>query len=552
MNRTILSFGGAVVALAAVTGVAALTPADEGSQGAETASEAAHKPVERSTLVCPQPSSSDVAETSYTAFTPKGPGGKKGGAELHPAELADPEDSADPGTEDGKKDGKKGKDDKGDKGDKDSKKDDKAGKGEKADKEKGGSPKQGAAASGQKPVVPLTSPGTPVTAGTDDPEAPALVGTADGPFAPGWTVQQTTSIGAGAGRGLHGASCTAPDTSFWFPGASTAADRQDYAHLTNPDSTSAVVDLELYGKNGKEKGGAGTGEGVTIPPRSTVPVLLSTLTAKPVTNVTLHVTARTGRVGAQVQASDTKLGGDWLAPAGDPNPTAVLPGIPKDATSVRLVVFARGGKDADLKVRLAGASSLISPAGYETLHVKGGMTTAVDLKELTKGEAGSLVLSPAEDGSDAAPVAAAVRVTRGKGAKQETAFIPSTAPFGKRATAAGNGSGDATLALTAPEKDARVRVTASAGSGGGSAKSTTLTVKAHTTKSLAPPRPQGGKGTYAVTVERLSGGQVHASRMLTRKQDGVPAFTVQTLPDDGSTVAVPRSSQDLAVLNDGK
>ncbi|GAA2618497.1 DUF5719 family protein [Streptomyces axinellae] len=536
MNRTILSFGGAVVALAAVTGVAALTTPDEDSQGPEAASAAAHQPVERSTLVCPRPSSSDVAETSYAAFTPKGSaaGKKKGGAELHPAELAEPEDPADSGEKDGK----------GGKGDKKGGKDSKGKKGGKSDK--------GGKGSSQKPVVPLTSPGTPVTAGTDDPEAPALFGTADGPFAPGWTVQQTTSIGAGAGRGLQGAACTAPDTSFWFPGVSTATDRQDYAHLTNPDDTSAVVDLELYGKNGKEKGGAGTGEGVTIPPRSTVPVLLSTLTAKPVTNATLHVTARTGRVGAQVQASDTKSGGDWLAPAGEATPTAVLPGIPEDATSVRLVVFARGGKDADLKVRLAGASSLISPAGYETLHVKGGMTTAVDLKELTKGEAGSLVLSPAENSSDAAPIVAAVRVTRGKGADQETAFIPSTAPVGKRATAAGNGNGDATLALTAPDKDTRVRVTASAGSGGGSPKSTTLTVKAHTTKALAPPRPEGGKGTYAVTVERVSGGQVHASRMLARKQDGIPAFTIQTLPDDGSTVAVPHSSQDLSVLNDDK
>lgn len=538
MNRTVLSFGGTVVALAAVTGLATLWAPEDAAQGQDGAQVAAHKPVERSTLVCPQPSTSDVAETSYTAFTPKGAPGKKGSAELHPAELADsglPEGS-------GKDDGKD--DDKGAKG---------SGKKDKGGTADGKQPQDGAGTrSGEdgKPFLPLGSPGTPVTDDTGDPKAPALTGTADGPFAPGWTVQQTTSISAGAGRGLQGTACSAPDTSFWFPGASTAEDRQDYVHLTNPDSSSAVVDLELYGKEGKVRAGEDTGEGITVPPHSTVPVLLSTLTPEPATNVTLHVTARSGRVGAQIQAADRKLGGDWLPPAAASAPGAVLPGVPKDATAVRLAVFAPGSDDADLKVQLAGRSGLISPAGHETLHVKAGMATTVDLKDLTRGEAGSLVLSPAQGGKDAPRIVAAARVTRGKGSKQETAFIPATAPVQKRATAADNSAKGSTLALTAPKGGAKVRVTASAGSGGGSPKSTTVTVKAHTTTALTPPRPGGGKGTYAVTVERVSGGPLYASRMLEREQSGVPAFTLQALPDDGSTVAVPASAQDLSVLND--
>ncbi|MBQ1160693.1 hypothetical protein KBZ21_21760, partial [Streptomyces sp. A73] len=364
MNRTVLSFGAVAVALAAVTGVAALSAPDEAAQGGESAKAAAHKPVERSTLVCPRPSASDVAETAYEAFTPKGGTGKKGSAALYPAELVETGTPQSPDDEGGRKD----KGDEEEKGEKDGKGDK---GGEKGDKGSG------------KPFLRLSSPGTPVTADTQDPKAPALTGTADGPFAPGWTVQQTTSIGAGAGRGLQGTSCTAPDTSFWFPGASTAEDRQDYVHLTNPDSTSAVVDLDVYGKKGKEKAGAGAGEAITVPPHSTVPVLLSTLTAEPVTNVTLRVTARSGRVGAQVQASDRKLGGDWLPPATDPSPRLVLPGIPEDASSVRLSVFAPGDEDADLKVKLAGRNGLISPAGHESLHVKAGMVTTVDLNDLT-------------------------------------------------------------------------------------------------------------------------------------------------------------------------
>ncbi|MCF6524007.1 DUF5719 family protein [Streptomyces sp. JJ36] len=540
MNRTTLSLIGAVTALAAVTGVAATTAPGAESTAARPAAE--RLPVERSTLVCPQPSASELAETRYTAFTPEGedaadaPGGEDAAAHLLPAEEKEtgvPEDGS------GEKSGDTKDDEKGDQ--KDDQKDD--GK----DGDDGGTKDGGGDDQAPDPVLPLKKPGTPVTATTGDSGAPALTGSADGPFAPGWTVQQTTTISAGTGRGLHGLSCSAPDTDFWFPGASTAEERQDYVHLTNPDHTNAVVDLELYGKEGALPGE--TGEGITVPARSTVPVLLSTLTEEPVTNVTVHAVARSGRVAAQVQAADEKLGGDWLPPAAVPRSTAVLPGIPADAASVRLAVHATGDRDADLRVRLATPTGEITPAGQETLHVKAGMTAAVDLKDLTRGEAGSLVLSPAE-GDSGAPVVAAARVTRGADGEQETAFIPSTAPVERRATAAGDGSGGATLSLLASGEAAKVRVTASAGSEGGDPVSKTYELKAGTTRAVEPPQPEGGKGSHALTVERLSGGEVYAARTLEQKEDGVPFFTVQTLPDDRGTVEVPDAEQDLSVLSE--
>ncbi|MGY4958634.1 DUF5719 family protein [Streptomyces nigrescens] len=522
MKRTMMSLIGVAVALAAVTGVAAVAAPDTGDRDAPRGS--SRLPVQRSALLCPAPTSSEVGETAYTAFAPKGAAagadGKKGTAELRPAGTV-----RDAGSGAGGK-GKKGKD-----------------KGA-ADSAAG----QTVAPRDTKPVVPLQEAGKPVTATTDSPNAPALVGAADGTLAPGWTVQQTTSVAAGAGRGLLGLSCTTPDTTFWFPGVSTATDRQDYVHLTNPDATPAVVDLELRGKDGSLAGSAG--EDISVPPHATVPVLLSTLTSSPTTNASLHVVAREGRVGAAVQASDSKLGSDWLPPAADPSPSVVLPGIPKDATSVRLVALAPGESDADLKVQLATPTGLITPAGLETLHLKSGMTTAVDLKDLTKGEAGSLVLTPSDKDSKA-PVTAALRVTRGKGAKQEMAFIPATRPVEKRATAADNRDRGSTLSLVAPEKgkDAKVKVTASAGSGGGTPVTKTYTVKGGTSLDAEPPRPSGLKGTYALTVEPEPGsGPVYAARMLARPQGGLPAFTVQPLPDDRGSVLVPTAGQDLSVL----
>lgn len=523
MNRSTLSLIAAAVALAAVTGFAAVT-APGGDSATADAKGPARLPVERSSLLCPAPSLSDLAETTYTAYTPKGGGeagakaGTAGSAVLKPAvtPLTDgtPAKSTDKADKDKK--GKKGKTP------------------EKPDPDKA--------------VITLKEPGKPASATADGADAPALAGSADGPLAPGWAAQQTTVVPAGDTRAVLGTRCTEPDTDFWFPGASTAKPRQDYVHLTNPDDTAAVADIELFGKDGPIK--SEVGEGITVPAKSSVPVLLSTLTSAAADDLTVHVTTRSGRVGAVVQASDAKAGADWLAASADPAASQVIPGIPGDATDVRLVVYAKGADDADLKVRLAGASGSFTPAGLDTVHVKSGMTASFDLKNVMRGEAGSLLLAPTADGGKT-PIVAALRVVRGTGDKQETAYIPATAAVGDRSTAADNRAKGSTLAFTAPSAAATVKVTASPGTEGGEPQTKTYTVKAGTTLAVEPPVPSGLKGSYALTVETQPGsGPVYASRTLALPQDGIPMFTVQTLPDDKGTVAVPAAKQDLSVLDD--
>ncbi|MFI1471325.1 DUF5719 family protein [Streptomyces wuyuanensis] len=522
MNRTTLSLLAAATSLAAVTGFAALTAPDVGAETDATAP--ARLPVERSSLLCPAPATSDIAETVYTSFTPQsGAGGSAAGssggsaAELRPSvvTLRGPADDA----------GKAGEE-----------------KQDEAEKE-GGAKKPPS----DKPVVSLKQPGKPVGAKASGSAAPALVGTATGSLAPGWTTQQTTTVSAGSGRGVLGVNCTAPDTDLWFPGASLAKDRQDYVHLTNPDDTGALVDIELYGKDGTLK--SQLSDGIQVPAGASVPVLLSTLTTDPAEDVTVHVTTRTGRVGAAVRGAGEETGSDWLPASADPSGTLVLPGIPADATAVRLVAFAPGDDDAELKVRLASATGTISPAGAESLRVKSGMTASLDMKDVTKGEAGSLLLSPA-DGAPASPVVAALQVTRGKGDKQEIAYIPATAPVTERATAADNRAKGSLLSLTAPGETAQVKVTASAGTEGGAQAVKTYTVKGGTTLAVSPPVPAGLKGSYALTVEPQSGGPVHAARTLLLPEDGIQMFTVQTLPDDRGLVAVPAAEQDLSILGD--
>ncbi|MET9294959.1 DUF5719 family protein [Streptomyces sp. NPDC003077] len=521
MNRNMLPFVGAVVAIAAVTGVAAL--AGPGGTAETTVQRGGRLPVERSALLCPASTPPGAGNTTYVSFAP-GSADTRARLRSGTAELL-PLVSGVGGN--GRAGESKGKD----------------------DKKNGKNSEEGKARDTAKPVVPLLRTGKPATATTDQADAPALAGIADGALAPGWSVQQTTAVPAGKGRGLLGVACAAPDTDFWFPGVSTARERQDYVHLTNPDAAPAVVDLRLHGPDGPLP--SSSGEGVIVPPHSSVPVLLSTLTGSAMADAALHVTAREGRVGAAVQAADAGRGGDWLPAAVVPARGVVLPGIPADAASVHLVAVAAGGADADVEVRLATPSGTIAPAGLESLHVKSGMTTVVDLGSVTKSEPGSLVLRPA-DGSRGL-ITAALRVTRGKGSKQEVAFIPATRPVGARATAADNRSRGGTLSLVAPGpgKAVTVKVTASAGSGGGTSVAKTYTVEGGSTLAVDPPVPSGLKGSYALTVEpEAGGGPLYAARTLTLPHGGVPAFTIQALPDDRGTIAVPAARQDLSLLTD--
>ncbi|MFF1509055.1 DUF5719 family protein [Streptomyces sp. NPDC058326] len=508
MKRTTLSLIAVTTALAAVTGLASLS-APAGTAAPE-AKAPTRLPVERVGLVCPAPSTSEVAETLYTSYTPTGTGAAKGGTDKSEQPTAQLRPAAST------------------------------------------TPPEGTAKNGKKPKAPkapatVTAPGKPVTAEANGPAAPALAGSATGTLAPGWTVQQTTVVPAGGARGLLGLGCGAPDTDFWFPAASTAKERQDYVHLTNPDDTAAVADIELYGPEGALK--SQFTEGIPVPARSTVPVLLSTLTGEAAKEaVTVHVTTRSGRIGAAIAAADDKRGSDWIAAAADPATGAVLPGIPADATSVRLVAFVPGEDDADLKVQFVTESGTIVPAGAGSLHVKSGMTASVDLPDLTRGDGGSLLLTPS-DPKKATPIVAGLRVVRGKGDDTEIAFVPATAAVAARATVADNRAKGTTLTLTAPDAAAQVKVTASAGSEGGTPVSRTVTVKAGTTTTLTDLVPEGLKGSYALTVEPVSGGKVYAARILAVPLDGTPMFTVQTFVDDRGTVEVPSARQDLGVLD---
>ncbi|MFG2918750.1 DUF5719 family protein [Kitasatospora sp. NPDC048298] len=521
--RTTPSLLAAAVVLAAVFGIAEVRPPAAPAKAAAGVAPTTAQ-VERTSAVCPQPLQGLTGSTTLTAYTPPGTGSATGGAGWLSDAAAPAAPTAQPTTAP-------------------------AAPATPAPTGSGApaAPAQDRNAAPADARLTVPKPGTPATGpAANGDAAPGTGAVATGVLAPGFTVTQSTVVTEPRGLGLSGLTCTPAGTGFWFAGASTAADRVDYVSLVNTESSAAVVDIKLYGDKGLIDNDAANG--ITVPPGSSQAILLSTISKGAVADLAVHVVARSGRVGAALHAADSGKGADWVPASADPAPVQVLPGLPADTASARLVVWAPPEDDADLKIQLSGKNGWFSPAGNESIHVKAGMVAAVDLGKVTRDEVAGLRLSPSDD-KHRTPIVAGLRVDRAAAnGKTDAAWLAGSNPVGARATVADNRAGASTLYLTSSGDAATVRVTASAGSGGGTPATKEVQVPAGGTVALPAPEPAGLNGTFALTVETVSGGPVVAARMLSLPTKDVPMFTVQALRDDRSTVKVPQAGQDPGVV----
>ena len=518
-SRTGVSLLAAAGVLVLVLGVAeARPPAAPAGPGAGAAVTAQ---VERTAAVCPQPMQGLTGTTTITALTPGTGGSAAGGSgtvtDVNPPTpvAATPSGSAAPSP---------------------------------AASSPAASAPAAAPAAPAAARLTLTKPGVPVSVqAANGDTAPGSSAVATGAYAPGFTVTQTTVVTDQRGMGISGLTCHPDGTDFWFSGASAAGDRADYVDLTNVGAASAVVDIKLYGDQGEVDSEAAAG--IAVPPGGSQAVLLSTLTNNAAVNdLAVEVVARSGRISADLHASDGSKGADWIPASVAPASTQVLAGLPADLSALRLIVMAPGNDDADLKIQLSGQNGWFTPAGHETIHVKAGMVNAVDLGQITRGGVSALRLSPS-DPQNATPVVAGLRVDRASNGKSDSAWLTGSLPIGKRATVADvRGGGASTLYLTATGDAATVRVTASAGTGGGTPTTKDVQVPAGATVSLPAPEPTGGSGGFGISLETLNGGPVVAARMLAVSTNNVPMFTIQALNDDHSNVVVPQAAQDPGIL----
>ena len=346
---------------------------------------------------------------------------------------------------------------------------------------------------------------------------------------------QQRLIPHGTGRGLFSAPCLEPATDWWLTGADGRVGYADTLVLANPGTT--IVNLTVTGWSTKGPFEPPRLRSFTITPNSAYLLALSRF-APDAALMTLHVHANTGRLVTQIvdrRISGIRAAGvDWLPPTLPPATDLVVPGFIGGSGSRRLVLAAPGDRDATVQLKLATTTGNFAPAGHQTVVVRAGRTTEVDLTTSLSAAPGAVVLH-----SDEPVTAAGISTATGVGtrARPDIQWQPAARAIDGPAVLPDNTppfDRNEPLYVTAPESAAKLRITAADGS------SKVLSVRAGRTLAWDPAGAFGRPGAYGPLVfSPVSGGPTYVSRTLfayglhgplTTSQQPTPLPVAVTLP----------------------
>lgn len=166
---------------------------------------------------------------------------------------------------------------------------------------------------------------------------------------------QTEQPGTRGFTGMTAAACQEPSGSSWLVGGSTEVGRTTLLLLTNPDAVASTVTIELYGEAGLVSAPGLTGIEV---PAQTQRVLSLAGFAPKLASPVVHVTARGGRIVANLQQSVVRGlddgGTDVVSPGAVPATSVVVPGIRLSAmVSTSALTANEGWDDIAPAVRIA-------------------------------------------------------------------------------------------------------------------------------------------------------------------------------------------------------
>ena len=359
-------------------------------------------------------------------------------------------------------------------------------------------------------------------------------------LAPGWTVQQTTEVAAGSGRGLLGTHLHRARHGVLVPG------RQHGSRplgLRPPHQPGRLRRRRRHravrqGRRPQVHGGGGHHRSRAL--QRAGPAVHAHRRDRRQTSPSMSTSAAAASAPPCRPWTTSSAATGWPA-ATDPAPSRSSRASPRTPPPSAWSPSPRVTRTPTSKCNSPPPSGLITPAGHETLHVKAGMTILgrPGRRHARRGRIPGA--HPRRDQS--VPVVAALRVLRGKGADQESAFIPATAPVGDARVRSRQQRQGRHPLPDRPRAPPRSRSPRRAGSGGGTAVQDVHGQGRHHPGRRAP-RPQRPEGHYALTVEpltatprlRLPDADVHPGRR--------SGFTVQTLPDDRGMVSVPQADED--------
>ena len=197
------------------------------------------------------------------------------------------------------------------------------------------------------------------------------------------------------------AGCQRPATEgvVGFPDASVAELR-----ITNPDPTSAAVDLRILGPEGEIEGlGA---RGISLAPGESRPVAVSVISELTEGPLAVHWKTTSGRVIAQ-GVTVSKVG--FVAPSTVAATEQTLPGIGQGGQA-KIVIANPGDARVSGEVSFHSSSSTYVPTGGEEVSIPARAAVLVDVSEGAGGELGAVTVTSDE------PLAATLYTGSGDGA----------------------------------------------------------------------------------------------------------------------------------------
>lgn len=275
------------------------------------------------------------------------------------------------------------------------------------------------------------------------------------------TAQNYQVLTDGGLQGALAANCQAPSVEQWLVGATTTVGRESLLIISNPNSTDATVDLNLFGPNGVIDS-AGL-NGIAVSANRSVVLPLAGF-APETESLTVHLTAHGAAVSSWIQQKTvrgtTAAGADLISPAIDAAKSLVIPGMMKrgtaDATKLiagndnysdltpRLSIFVPGDVPATVTAQIIGSDSKTFGTVVQQT-VSGKSSEWFPITGLKDGDYSVFVTS-------SVPVLAEVQLSRTKASKSpntDFAYLAAVAPNTGRQVIAVPNSGISKLSIAA-------------------------------------------------------------------------------------------------------
>ena len=375
-----------------------------------------------------------------------------------------------------------------------------------------------------------------------------VVARATGALAPGFTAGQLTRSESGLERGLAATSCSAATTDAWFVGSGAGVGHSATLHLSNPDPSQALVDVQVWGPDGPLE--SRSLRGLAVAPSGQRVVRLDA--EVPAASYAVHVVARQGRVSSALRDAEAQgiqpLGVDWVPQAQAPAARVVVPGLMGGSGTRTLRLFAPGDEGAVVRISVLGTAGRTEPEQLDAVAVPAGRVSEVDVSEAGGRTPAALLLE-----SDV-PVTAALLVRQGAAAGDGTAPGELAWTAAAERLQAGDeavvpyvatGTGRfAEISLTAAAGPARVRLVPLGRPARPAPEPVDVSVPAGSTVQV-PLRTGVGTYAHAVLVQVLEGsGPVWGNAMLREAGAAGPLLTAVALRTAPRTVELPAVAAD--------